>query len=109
MALFDFFGFSIKRKGPEQERELLSPVPPQLDDDATIVNNSGGFINTSYATDFSTSDKKILINKYRDLSLMPEIESAIDEIINEAIITGDPESPVGIVLINYHSAMTSKK
>lgn len=98
MALFDFFGFSIKRKGPEQERELLSPVPPQLDDDATIVNNSGGFINTSYATDFSTSDKKILINKYRDLSLMPEIESAIDEIINEAIITGDPESPVGIVL-----------
>lgn len=98
MALFDFFGFSIKRKGPEQERELLSPVPPQLDDDATIVNTSGGFINTSYATDFSTSDKKILINKYRDLSLMPEIESAIDEIINEAIITGDPESPVGIAL-----------
>lgn len=98
MALFDYFGFSIKRKGPEQEKELLSPVPPQLDDDATIVNNSGGFINTSYATDFSTSDKKILINKYRDLSLMPEIESAIDEIINEAIITGDPESPVGIIL-----------
>jgi hypothetical protein len=95
---FDFFGFTIKRKGPEEEKELLSPVPPQLDDDATIVNYSGGFLNTSYTTEFSTSDKKILINKYRELSLMPEIESAIDEIINEAIVTGDPESPVGVVL-----------
>jgi len=96
--MFDFFGFTIKRRGPEEEKELLSPVPPQSDDEATIVTSSGGFVNTSFNTEFSSSDKRVLINKYRELSLMPEIESAIDEIVNEAIVTGDPESPVGVVL-----------
>jgi|688.fasta_scaffold00227_7 hypothetical protein len=96
--MFDFFGFTIKRKGPEEEKELLSPVPPQSDDEATIVTSSGGFVNTSFNTEFSSSDKRVLINKYRELSLMPEIESAIDEIVNEAIVTGDPESPVGVIL-----------
>jgi hypothetical protein len=95
---FDFFGFTIKRRGPEEEKELLSPVPPQSDDEATIVTSSGGFVNTSFNTEFSSSDKRVLINKYRELSLMPEIESAIDEIVNEAIVTGDPESPVGVIL-----------
>lgn len=96
---FDFFGFTIKRKGVDEEKELISPVTPIDDDGATIVTTSGGFINTAYNLEFGTSDSKLLINKYRELSLQSDIESAIDEIINEAIVTGDgAESPVGIVL-----------
>lgn len=96
---FDFFGFTIKKKGVEEEKELLSPVTPINDDGSTIVSTSGGFINTGYNLDFGTSDKKILIDKYRELSLQSDIESAIDEIINESLVTGDGvESPVGLVL-----------
>lgn len=98
MALFDFFGFSFKNRGAQEEKELLSPVLPQLDDESTIINTGGGFINTSYNLDFNSSNKKVLIEKYRELSLHSEIESAIDEIINEAIVTGDAESPVAVVL-----------
>lgn len=96
---FDFFGFTIKRKGVDEEKELISPVTPIDEDGATIVTTSGGFINTAYNLEFGTSDSKLLINKYRELSLQSDIESAIDEIINEAIVTGDgAESPVGIIL-----------
>lgn len=97
--MFDFFGFTIKRKGVSEDKDLLSPVPPQNEDEALVVSTSGGFINTGYNLDFASSDSKVLINKYRELSLQSEIESAIDEIINEAIVTGDgAESPVGIIL-----------
>lgn len=98
---FDFFGFTIKRKGVEEEKVLLSPVPQSTDEDVNVVSTSGGggFVNTSYSgLEFFSSDKKVLIDKYRELSLQPEIESAIDEIINEAIVTGDPEAPVGLIL-----------
>jgi hypothetical protein len=99
---FDFFGFTIKKKGVEEEKVLLSPVPPSNEEDAIIINSSygpsGNFINTAYGTDFKFTDSKTLINKYRELSLQPEIESAIDEIVNGSIITGDPESPVGLIL-----------
>jgi hypothetical protein len=98
MAFFDFLGFSFKNKGVQEEKELLSPVPPQLDDESTIITTGGGFMNTSYNLDFNSSNKKILIEKYRELSLHSEIESAIDEIINEAIVTGEAESPVAVIL-----------
>ena len=99
MALLDFFGFSFKKKD-EQEKELLSPVPQTNDDESIVVSSVGGFSNTYYNLEFNTSSKNNLIDKYRELSLQSTIESAIDEIINEAIVTGDPEPPVGIIVDN---------
>lgn len=93
---FELFGFTIKKKG--NERELLAPTPPNNNDESIIVN-SGGVQGTYYNLDYNkTSDKKALIDKYRELSLQSEIEFAIDEIVNQAISTGEFESPVGIVL-----------
>lgn len=95
MAFLDnFFGFSFKKKEGQGEK-LTSPVPSIDIEDVSVVSNSG-FNSTYYNLDFNSNNKKTLIEKYRSLSLQSEIESAIDEIVNEAIVTGDLEQPVTI-------------
>jgi len=95
MAFLDnFFGFSFKKKEGRGEK-LTSPVPSIDIEDVSVVSNSG-FNSTYYNLDFNSNNKKTLIEKYRSLSLQSEIESAIDEIVNEAIVTGDLEQPVTI-------------
>lgn len=95
MAFLDnFFGFSFKKKAGQGEK-LTSPVPSIDIEDVSVVSNSG-FNSTYYNLDFNSNNKKTLIEKYRSLSLQSEVESAIDEIVNEAIVTGDLEQPVSI-------------
>ena len=43
-----------------------------------------------------------LINRYRQMSLYPEAELAVDDIINEAIVADREESPVSINLENIN-------
>lgn len=85
------FGFNIVRK-TEEEENLVSFTPRQTDDGAIIVSPMGG----SYGTylDFSSEAKTEaeLIEKYRELSLQPEMDSAIDEIVNEVINTEENDT-----------------
>lgn len=97
---FDIFGFTIKRKAEEDERErsLISVVPKQEDDGAAYVYGGGYSSSTYYNLDFSITNEVNLINKYREMSLNSEVESAIDEIVNECFYIGDNEVPVNIIL-----------
>lgn len=93
MSILDnFFGFSIKKK---ELTKTISPVPSMdLEDVSTVT--MAGFGRSYYNLDLNSSDKNQLIDKYRELSLQAEIEAAIDEIVNEVIITGEIEQPVSI-------------
>jgi hypothetical protein len=93
MSILDnFFGFSIRKK---EQAKQNSPVPAMDLEDVSVVASSG-FGGTYYNLNFQTTDKSVLIDKYRELSLQGEIEAAIDEIVNEVIVTGDIEQPVSI-------------
>ena len=79
----EYFGIEIKRK---KEKEVESFVPPTNDDGAIdIATASGGAYATYVDLDGVASTEAELINGYRELSLQPEIEDAIDQIVNEAI------------------------
>lgn len=95
---FDFFGFRIIKKEEEQaEQPKINNVVPPVDTEGSIVS-SGGYFGTHYNLEFSSTNENLLINKYREISLQPEVESAVDEIVNEAIAAIDIEAPLGINL-----------
>lgn len=96
----NLFGFSISRKDKETSsdetpRKSLSFVPPDYDDGAVPVE-VGGYFGTAVDFDGTIKSDIDLIKKYRDMALHPEVESAIADICNEAIVYDDTFSTVKI-------------
>jgi hypothetical protein len=85
------FGFEIKRQEPEDKKLPVSPVTPQVEDGSLNIQTGGSFgiyvdMDGTYRTEVD------LLTKYRTMAMQPEMENAIDDIINEAIVhSGDGE------------------
>jgi hypothetical protein len=91
----DLFGFEIKRKTEEQQ--ALSFAPKQTDD-GTMLVQGGGVYGHYVDLDGSIRSETELVTRYREMAQHPEIDQAVADIINEAIV-GDPEKePVEINL-----------
>jgi hypothetical protein len=89
----DLFGFEIKKKVTEP----ISFAPKQTDDGAVVVAE-GGVYGTYVDLDGSIRTEAELVNKYREMSMVPEVDMAIDDIVNE-VITQEPETePVELIL-----------
>lgn len=82
------FGFEIRRQPPQAE----SFAPP-IDSDGGVNIVTGSFASSYVDLEGSAKTESDLITRYRDISLQPEIDTAIDEITNEAIAVG-PDSRV---------------
>ena len=85
------FGFTIN--GPNEGKNELPQadiILPSPDDGQSTV--SGGAMGMYLNQDYAGKSEQDLIRKYREISLYPECESAIDDIINEAIISDEDES-----------------
>ena len=89
------FGFQINRK---QERKGQSPVPPSADEPVAVA--AGGYFGTYVDMDNSARDEFELIRRYRDMALHPEVDSAVDEIVNEFVVNDTNDSCVEINLDN---------
>ena len=92
------FGFSIEDNN-EKSKNVVSPVPQNNEDGVDHYLTSGFFgsyvdIEGVYRTEFD------LIKRYREMSLHPECDSAIEDIVNEAIVSDSNDSPVQIELSN---------
>jgi len=89
------FGFLINKDGSNRGQ---SPVPPNQDDGATIA--AGGYFGTYVDVEGVHKNEFDLIKRYRDMSLHPECDSAVDEIVNEFVVSDADDSPVEIELSN---------
>lgn len=89
------FGFKINTKG---EPTGQSPVPPNQDDNITTV--AGGYFGTYVDVEGASRNEYELLQRYRLMALHPEVDSAVDEIVNEFVVTDAHDSPVEIDLIN---------
>jgi len=106
---FELFGLKFgKTKEEKEDNKLSSFVPPDTDDGAVIVE-SGGFYGQYVDLDGSTRSDYELIQKYRDMSLHPECETAVEEIVNECIDTNDQKDAVRINLDRTHLEPEIKK
>ena len=94
------FGFEIRRANQKQEdKKLQSIVPRQDDDGAGYVTASGSHYGQYVNIDGDDSkDNHQLIMKYRGISTHPEVDAAIEDIINESVSAQEQEQPVSIVL-----------
>ena len=80
----ELFGFEFRRK-KEQEQQLPSFAPPKDSDDGAVVVSAGGAFGTYVDLDGTVRSEAELVTKYREMSLQPECDSAVDEIVNESI------------------------
>ena len=92
----ELFGFKITRVDNEQKQELKTFVPPQTDDGAMEIA-PGGSYGTFVDLDGTAKSEAELVTRYREMSMQPECDSAIEDIVNEAIVMDD-ENPLEIVL-----------
>lgn len=91
------FGWQIKRPADE---ELPSFTPKDQDDGAVTVA-SGGRYGTYVDLDGSVRSEAQLVTKYRDMAVHPEVDSAINQITNEAIVQEDGQEIVELILDEF--------
>jgi hypothetical protein len=84
------FGFEISRRNKlQQEDEKLKSFTPPQNEDGAVVIQSGSYYGTYVDLDGVVRNEIELITRYREMSMQPEMETAIDEVVNEAIVNDD--------------------
>ena len=101
------FGFSIEDTEPLSPG-AVSPIPQNNEDGVDHFASSGFFgsyvdLEGVYRTEFE------LIKRYREMALHPECDSAIEDIVNEAIVSDTNDSPIEIELSNLNASDGIKK
>jgi hypothetical protein len=95
------FGFSIEDN--KKPASVVSPVPPSNEDGVDYYIQSGFYgqyvdIEGVYRTEYD------LIRRYREMALHPECDGAIEDVVNEAIVSDLYDSPVEIELSNVNAS-----
>ena len=101
------FGFSIEdtEKTPAG---VVSPVPPNRQDGSEYYVSSG-FYGSYVDIEGVYRTENDLLRRYRQMSLYPECDSAIEDIVNEAIVSDTNDSPIEIELSNLNASDGIKK
>jgi len=101
------FGFKIE-KDDDQSKGVVSPVP-QSNEDSSDYYVSSGFYGQYVDIDGVFKSEFELIKRYREMALHPEVDSAIEDIINEAIVSDQNDSPVELDLENLPASAKLKE
>ena len=80
----EIFGFKIERLDEKPDTQVKSFTQPEFDDGAVSIS-TGGVYGTYVDLDGSVRNDVELINKYREMIMQPEVEVAVDDIINEVV------------------------
>jgi len=104
----NIFGFTIGREDKQKALQSQSYVTPVAEDGASTVN-AGGYYGTYVDIDASARSESELISRYRDVAKYPDVDTAIEEIVTEAIAAIDSEEPVTINLEDSNLPESIKK
>ena len=101
------FGFSIEET-QKKSTSIISPVPKTNEDGVDNFISSGFYgqyvdIEGAYRSEYD------LIRRYREMALHPEADGAIEDVVNEAIVSDLYDSPVEVELSNLNASNTLKK
>lgn len=104
-----FFGFEIKRANQEKE-DAPSIVVPDSDDGALSLSSAtGGAYGQALDIEGNVKTESELVTRYRTMAMHPDVEAAVDDIVNESIVTSE-EAPVSIILddVNVSESLKAK-
>ena len=96
------FGFSIEA-AEKTAKSIVSPVPPN---NADGVDNfiSSGFYGQFVDIEGVYKTEHDLIKRYREMAIHPEADNAVEDVVNEAIVSDSYDSPVEIELSNLNAS-----
>lgn len=94
----ELFGFSFRER-EKKAKNAPSPIAPTNEDGATSFI-AGGYYGQYVDLDGNFKTEYDMVKKYRVMAMHPEVDSAIEDIIQEAIVTDQNDSPVQIELSN---------
>ena len=106
---FSLFGFTISRQDNEAKQEGQQSFSPPSNDDGALTITSAAYYGTYVDLDGTAKNEVELISRYREMAMQPEIESAIDDIVNEAICQDDDGKIIQIILDDLEQPDKIKK
>jgi len=106
MAGSRLFGFSIEKE--KKSPSVISPVP-QNNEDGVDNYVSSGFYGAYVDMEGVYKSEFDMVRKYREMALHPECDTAVEDIINEAIVSDLYDSPIEIELSNLNASDKLKK
>ena len=91
----ELFGFEIRRK---KEAELPSVVAPSSHDGSTVTTsvNAGAYYSLVVDLEGIVKNENDLIRRYREVAQYPDCDTAIDDIVNEAIVVEEDVEAIKI-------------
>ena len=92
------FEFGKKKSGEEQQQEVLQKFSAPETFDGTVTVEAGGFFSSAIDYTGTLKDESSSIIQYRNMSVYPEVDNAIEEIVNAAIVKGTENVPVKLDL-----------
>ena len=103
----ELFGFKFEKIKDTKSQEKFT-VPP-ADDGATEIAG-GGFFGQVLDVDGRDKSELDLIRRYREISQQPECDSAIEDIVNEAVVSNEKDMAVAIELdrLDYPKSIKNK-
>ena len=101
MAGFELFGFEIKSKDKKKRKTF---VTPENLDGATQVVEGGGVYGHYLDTGVDAKDENVLIQKYREMSMSQEVDLAISDVVNEAVVHEDGKTTISLSLDNVEQS-----
>ena len=109
----EFFGFEIKRKADAQQQakdKAKSFVAPMEDDGAGLISGAGTYFGQYVDLDVGYHKSEAdLIRRYRDAAQNPECDAAIEDIVNESIVSDADSAPVSLITDDLKMSDSIKK
>ena len=105
----ELFGFKIERLKSPTTDPRQNIVPPQADDGTQTVP-AGGYFASYGGFDQTARNELDLIRRYREISLHPECDLAIEDIVSEGLVSNENQQSVQLDLskINYNDGIKKK-
>jgi len=115
----EIFGFEISRKKDElreidvEKKSAPSFVAPAIDDGTAVIQQQAGFISGGAYGQYVDMEGGIkneanLITRYRETSLVPECDAAIEDIINECVVSDTQDRIVSLDLRDVEATESIK-
>lgn len=108
MAL-SLFGFQISRQKDISQQEAEKSFVAPSNEDGALTISAAAYYGTYVDLDGTAKNEVELISRYREMAMQPEIESAIDDIVNEAIVQTDDGKSIRIIMDTLRQSEKIKK
>jgi hypothetical protein len=105
----NLFGFQISRQKTDIEQQSAKTFAPPSNEDGALTISAAAYYGTYVDLDGTAKNEVELISRYREMAMQPEIEAAIDDIVNEAIVQNDTGESLRIILDDLKQPEKIKK